>query len=241
MIGWRNTTQSERRTRSPTRRTRRRLCRRARLKREDDAGLRRRLLEPLAHREVARGSLARAELGDDLGDSGRSARRRRCGGGSSRGSPGGRARRLPVPRSGVALGDLADHLAHAVLDEAGLAVRLLDDAALVGALHQLVDLRATSTDSTMRSRSRASMLDVGALGAADVEGADAALVVGRDGDGVEDALDLVVGEACSDEALAGAVGRRRPWAQGQAVMPWASTPVRVRVPRSEATAVPKSV
>ena len=33
----------------------------------------------------------------------------------------------------------------------------------------------------------------------------------------------------------------RPWAQGQAVMPWASTPVRVRVPRSDATAVPKRV
>ena len=29
------------------------------------------------------------------------------------------------------------------------------------------------------------------------------------------------------------------WAQGQAVMPWAWTPVRVRVPRSESTAVPK--
>ena len=37
--------------------------------------------------------------------------------------------------------------------------------------------------------------------------------------------------------------RARPatisWAQGQAVMPWAWTPVSVRVPRSEATAVPK--
>ena len=34
------------------------------------------------------------------------------------------------------------HLAHAVLDEARAAVRLLDDLDLVGALHQLVDLRA---------------------------------------------------------------------------------------------------
>ena len=33
-----------------------------------------------------------------------------------------------------------DHLAHAVLDEARAAVGLLDDGALVGALHQLVDL-----------------------------------------------------------------------------------------------------
>ena len=92
----------------------------------------------------------------------------------------------------------------------------------------------------MWRRSRASTSSVGALGAADVQRPDAALVVGGDGDGLEDALDLVVGEAVGGEALAGAVGEQ-PWAQGQAVMPWASTPVRVRVPRSEATAVPNRV
>src|SRR4051794_18284119 len=36
--------------------------------------------------------------------------------------------------------DPGDHLAHAVLDEPRAAVRLLDDRALVRALHQLVDL-----------------------------------------------------------------------------------------------------
>src|SRR3954452_7271 len=40
-----------------------------------------------------------------------------------------------------ALDDAADHLAHAVLDEARPPVRLLHHGALVGALHQLVDLR----------------------------------------------------------------------------------------------------
>ena len=151
-----------------------------------------------------------------------------------------RARRKPPSRRlGVGLGDAADHLAHAVLDEAGVAVRLLDDRDLVGALHQLVDLGAHRLLDDVEEVAGVDV-DVDALGAADVERADAALVVGGDGDGVEDALDLVVGEA---------VGARRsrarpassPWAQGQAVMPWASTPVSVRVPRSEATAVPKRV
>ena len=46
-----------------------------------------------------------------------------------------------VAELGQPLDDAADHLAHAVLDEARPAVRLLDHRALVGALHQLVDLR----------------------------------------------------------------------------------------------------
>ena len=48
---------------------------------------------------------------------------------------------VPSVEVAEALDDAADHLAHAVLDEARAAVRLLDDGALVGALHQLVDLR----------------------------------------------------------------------------------------------------
>ena len=43
---------------------------------------------------------------------------------------------------------------------------------------------------------------VAVLGAADVERAEPALVVGRDGHVVEDALDLVVAEAVGLEALA---------------------------------------
>ena len=58
----------------------------------------------------------------------------------------------------------------------------------------------------MWSRSRASIVGVDALRAADVQRADAALVVGRDRDSGEDALDLVVGEAVGDEPLAGAAG-----------------------------------
>ena len=118
---------------------------------------------------------------------------------------------------------------------------LLDDRALVGALHQLVDLRA---HRALDDAQQVAGVDLGvaALGAADVEGADAALVVGGDRDGVEDLarsrprLKPLVGEA-----LAGAGRRPCSWAQGQAVMPWAWTPVSVRVPRSEATAVPNSV
>ena len=41
-----------------------------------------------------------------------------------------------------ALGRHADHLAHTVLHEARVHVRLLDDLDLVRPLHQLVDLRA---------------------------------------------------------------------------------------------------
>ncbi len=46
----------------------------------------------------------------------------------------------------------------------------------------------------------------------------------------------------SEKPSAASRSRDRPatssWAHGQAVMPWASTPVSVRVPRSEETAVP---
>ena len=45
-------------------------------------------------------------------------------------------------------------------------------------------------------------LAVAALGAADVERADAALVVRRDRHVLEDALDLVVGEAVGQQPLA---------------------------------------
>ena len=113
-----------------------------------------------------------------------------------------RARMKPPSRKlGVGLGDAADHLADDVLDEAGVAVRLLDDRRLVGALHQLVDLGATST-ARRCGGGRARRCRRPSLGAAQVELADAALVVGGDGDGVEDALDLVGGEAVGLQALA---------------------------------------
>ena len=54
----------------------------------------------------------------------------------------------------------------------------------------------------MSSSVRASISVVGALGEADVQRAEAALVVRRDRDVVEDPRDLVVGEAVGEQALA---------------------------------------
>ena len=54
-----------------------------------------------------------------------------------------------------------------------------------------------------------------------------------------DPLDLLGVEALARRAVRGASPATISWAQGQAVMPWAWTPVSVRVPCSEATAVPK--
>ena len=62
--------------------------------------------------------------------------------------------------------DAADHLAHAVLDEARAAVRLLDDVRLVGALHQLVDLRRHRALDDRQQRGRVDLV-VAQLGAAD--------------------------------------------------------------------------
>ena len=87
------------------------------------------------------------------------------------------------------LDDAAHHLAHAVLDEARPAVGLLDHRALVGALHQLVDLRRHRALDDGQQRLGVDVV-VALLGAADVERAQAALVVGGDGHRVEDALDL---------------------------------------------------
>ncbi len=58
----------------------------------------------------------------------------------------------------------------------------------------------------MCRRSRASMSTSDAFRGAEVELADAALVVGRDGHGVEDALDLARVEPVVEQALAGAIG-----------------------------------
>ena len=108
---------------------------------------------------------------------------------------------MSSPRCGKAATDPADHLAHAVLDEARPAVRLLDHGALVGALHQLVDLRRHRGLDDPDQRQR---VDVGVagLGAADAQRAEPALVVGGDRDRGEHALDLVVGEALLEQPLA---------------------------------------
>ena len=90
----------------------------------------------------------------------------------------------------------------------------------------------------MCSRSRASTSSSTPSGQPDVKRADPALVVGGDRDGREHALDLVVREAFARRDAPASARRRSSCAHGQAVMPWASTPVRVRVPRSDATAAP---
>ena len=161
-------------------------------------------LEPLAHRHVVRRVRARLELAADLPGQPVALGTTLCWWIVSRFSWRARDECGLVQRPGSAQ-RAAHHLAHAVLDEAGAAVRLLDDRALVGALHQLVDLRAHRVLDD-RSSVSALTLHVAALGAADVERADAALVVGRDRHGLEDALDLVVGEALVQQPLARAPG-----------------------------------
>src|SRR4051795_3808940 len=92
-----------------------------------------------------------------------------------------------VAKAGVGLGDPADHLADAVLYEARVAVRLLDDRDLVGALHQLVDLGAHGLLDDLQEVASVDV-QVEVLWKPDVERSDAALIVGRDGDGREHAL-----------------------------------------------------
>ena len=81
-------------------------------------------------------------------------------------------------------------MADGVLDEARLQVRVLDDEELVGSLEQLVDRGAH------RALDDASeLLGVHGLVRADVERSAAALVVGRDGDELQDPFDLGLFEA----------------------------------------------
>ena len=92
----------------------------------------------------------------------------------------------PSPRPRVGVGDPADHLPDDVLDEARVAVRLLDHVRPRRSASSARRSPSSSTTRRSRSRSRASIGDVDALGAADVQRADPALVVGGDGDGLED-------------------------------------------------------
>ena len=92
----------------------------------------------------------------------------------------------------------------------------------------------------MSSSVRASISVVGALGHADVQRAEAALVVRRDGHVVEDPLDLVVGEAVLREPLARGAHDEllRARAGGHALGGDADEPARAG---AEATAEPNSV
>ena len=96
--------------------------------------------------------------------------------------------------------DARDHLAHAVLDEARTAMGLFDDLDLVGALHQLIDLRGHARLRDLEQRRR---VDLGnaLLDAADLKRGQPALVVGRHRHALDDALDLLRREPVLSEPL----------------------------------------
>src|SRR3954452_19553153 len=156
-------------------------------------------LEPLALRHVMSRVLATLELGEDLAEEPGSLRDHVVA-----------VDRLQVLLAGedeaavaerrIGLGDAAHHLADAVLDESGIAMGLLDHGDLVGALHQLVDLRAHGLLDDVEKVARVD-LELDVLGQADVKRSDPALVVGRDWNGREHALDLVVREPLGRQPL----------------------------------------
>ena len=96
--------------------------------------------------------------------------------------------------------DAGNHLAHAVLDETGTTVGLLHDLHLVGALHQLVDLRRHAGLGDRQQRGRVDLRHA-LLDASDLQRGQAALVVGGHGHPSQDPLDLVGGEAVGDQVL----------------------------------------
>ncbi len=98
-----------------------------------------------------------------------------------------------------------DHLAHAVLDEPGAPVGLFDHVGLVAALHQLVDLRGHRALDDLQQRGGVDLV-LAQLGAADVQRAQAALVVRGDGYRLENALDLSVVKSIVLQAFTGAGG-----------------------------------
>ena len=101
-----------------------------------------------------------------------------------------------------------DHLAHAVLDEARAAVGLLDDGALVGALHQLVDLATTSSPRRSRAASPPRSRSSQSSGQPMCSVPRPRWLCVATGTCSKIRVDLVVGEAVVAEALARA-GRRR--------------------------------
>ena len=101
-------------------------------------------------------------------------------------------------------------MAHRVLDEARLQVRVLHDEELVGALEEIVDRRAHRALDDVDERLRVEVV----LGA-DEERPAPALVVGRDRDELEDLLDVRVLEARLEQPLARAARGRAPARRGR--------------------------
>jgi hypothetical protein len=122
---------------------------------------------------------------------------------------------------GKAGDDARDHLAHAVLDEARAAMGLFDDLDLVGALHQLVDLRGHARLGDLQQR--VASISGAVLGAADLQGGQAALVVRRHGTRSRMRSICSPEKSVLGEALARAAATSS-CAHGHAVMPVAETP-----------------
>ena len=125
--------------------------------------------------------------------------------------------------------------AHGVLDEARLKVGVLDDEQLVGALEQLVDGGAHRLLDDLDQ-----VLGVDRAVGADVERAAAALVVRRERDELEDAVDVRLVEAGLERGARLAWPRTSPCAHGQALIPVASTPTTRLLASCVAAAIPIS-
>ena len=137
--------------------------------------------------------------------------------------------------SGNSLDDARHHLAHDVLDEARVGVRLLDHVQLVGALEQRQDRRRHGALGD-----RGEPLGRHVLARAEQQRGLAALVVRRDRDGVEDALAILLAVAELGQALVGVIAHQplRARAGGDAVHPHADGAARAC---SLAVATPISV
>ena len=119
-------------------------------------------------------------------------------------------RKSSSARSAYGLERLLQRDADGVLDEARLEVRVLDDEQLVGALQQLVDRRAHRPLDDLDQ-----VLGVDRAVGADVERAAPALVVRRERDELEDAVDVRLAEARLEQTLGGACRGRAPARTGR--------------------------
>ena len=144
-----------------------------------------------------------------------------------------------VAQIGIHLERAGENSANDVFDELRVVMRLVNDEELVGPLEQIVRFARHGVFDDFDEIFGTD--DVGLrLGDADENAAPAALVVRRDGQHVERAPRVGLGEAGLDQLVHGVLAHHVLRA-GQAVMPSASTPTTRRVPLSSACAMPTSV
>src|SRR5829696_9637827 len=117
-----------------------------------------------------------------------------------------RAHERTVPEPPHPLDREPEHLAHAVLDEPRARVRLLDHVGLVGALEQLVDLRAHRALDDRQQLLGADRPVGGVVGRAQPQRPEPALVVRGDRHRLEHPLDLLAVEPLGGEASARLAG-----------------------------------